>query len=223
MTERIEQGEQVTVVEISQIKKDYAEQQQLLEAVKKQRDEYISKKQIAEQKWSELKSNFDEEKAKEVNAALIIERENTSAQIQAQKDAVEKAKQDMQKLKDKHKKSINNEVKQALAAMQNEINQNQFQIDESQKRVDELKQQEQELNKRVGAVARHKKAIGAVKKAIESVFIPVFDIVDDTDFDVPEDVQKQWGEVYEAAENMLNTLDSVVKGCAKPVMQVVNE
>ena len=208
--------------EITQLKRDGDEKDELIQKIRKQRDSWRASDNAQIENLSQKLANADAEKAKAINVAIQAERENTQEQIEAHKRAVNLAKVDMDKLKLKHKKSIDDEVKANLGGMQIEIDQKQYKIDEAQKRIDELAQQESELNVRVGAIARHNKAIAEVKSGIEKAFVPIHGLNEDNDFDVPSDISAEWRKVSDTVNSMADTIFDLCKKMDTPTVKIVN-
>jgi len=182
------------------------------------RQQYLSERDKKRALEKQAESQVD----KAVSEAIKAEREATQAQIEAQKKAVEKAKADLAKAKKAHKNEINDKVKMKLGQMQVEIDQKQYAINQLDKNIAELKQKEEVLNKQVGAELRHEKAISGVKAAIDRVYISVFDIMDNEDFDVGEKTNGKWGEVAEAVESMAKTIRTIHNKTAKAQLKIVN-
>ena len=208
--------------EITQLKRDGDEKDELIQKIRKQRDSWRASDNAQIENLSQKLANADAEKAKAINVAIRAERENTQEQIEAHKRAVNLAKVDMDKLKLKHKKSIDDEVKANLGRMQIEIDQKQYKIDEAQKRIDELAQQESELNVRVGAIARHNKALEEVKSGIEKAFVPIHGLNEDNDFDVPSDISAEWRKVSDTVNSMADTIFDLCKKMDTPTVKIVN-
>ena len=217
------EGEKVSVAEINQLKRDAKEKEALIQKIRKQRDDWKANGKTQIDNLSKRIAEADAEKAKAINVAIRAERENTQEQIRTHKRAVNLAKVDMDKLKLKHKKSIDDEVKANLGRMQIEIDQKQYKIDEAQKRIDELAQQESELNVRVGAIARHNKAIAEVKSGIEKAFVPIHGLYEDNDFDVPDDIRAKWLKVSDAVYSMADTIFDLCKKMDTPTVKIVND
>jgi DNA-directed RNA polymerase alpha subunit len=104
-------GEKVSVAEINQLKRDAKEKEALIQKIRKQRDDWKANGKTQIDNLSKRIAEADAEKAKAINVAIRAERENTQEQIRTHKRAVNLAKVDMDKLKLKHKKSIDDEVK----------------------------------------------------------------------------------------------------------------
>ncbi|MBT4145676.1 MAG: hypothetical protein HOE45_02130, partial [Gammaproteobacteria bacterium] len=90
--------------EITQLKRDGDEKDELIQKIRKQRDSWRASDNAQIENLSQKLANADAEKAKAINVAIRAERENTQEQIRTHKRAVNLAKVDMDKLKLKHKK-----------------------------------------------------------------------------------------------------------------------
>jgi len=220
--EKIESGEKVTIAEINRMKKEVADKDDLLSKVRKQRDDW---KGISDNQISKLTSklNTEEDKQKAINAAVILERQNMQSAIEAKKADAEKLRVDMVALKKLHEKTVDEKVNARLSQMQIEINQKQYQIDSSEKRINALKLQEQEMEKTFGKISRHKKALAEIQNLIELMFIPYGGILEDQEWDVPNDIISEWHKIEKSLQSALSTTSGICSNLHQPVLRVINE
>jgi len=221
--EKIESGEKVTIAEINRMKKEVADKDDLLSKVRKQRDDWkgISDNQIS--KLTSKLNTVEEDKQKAINAAVILERQNMQSAIEAKKADAEKLRVDMVALKKLHEKTVDEKVNARLSQMQIEINQKQYQIDSSEKRINALKLQEQEMEKTFGKISRHKKALAEIQNLIELMFIPYGGILEDQEWDVPNDIISEWHKIEKSLQSALSTTSGICSNLHQPVLRVINE
>jgi hypothetical protein len=221
--EKIESGEKVTIAEINRMKKEVADKDDLLSKVRKQRDDWkgISDNQIS--KLTNKLNTVEEDKQKAINAAVILERQNMQSAIEAKKAEAEKMRIDMVALKKLHEKTVDEKVNARLSQMQIEINQKQYQIDSSEKRINALKLQELEMEKTFGKISRHKKALAEIQNLIELMFIPYGGILEDQEWDVPNDIISEWHKIEKSLQSALSTTSGICSNLHQPVLRVINE
>jgi hypothetical protein len=220
--EKIESGEKVTIAEINRMKKEVADKDDLLSKVRKQRDDWkgISDNQIS--KLTSKLNTVEEDKQKAINAAVILERQNMQLAIEAKKAEAEKMRIDMVALKKLHEKTVDEKVNAKLAQMQIEINQKQYQIDSSEKRINALKLQEREMEQTFGKISRHKKALAEIQNLIELMFIPYGGILEDQEWDVPNDIISDWNKIEKSLQSALNTTSGICEKLHQPALRVVS-
>ena len=166
---------------------------------------------VTESKVSKLEkdlSSIEEVKAKETQQQIEQEKK-------AQLQTIEKLKSDIDGMKKRYNDAVSKGVSDKLNEMQIEINRKQHTIDLSEKRIDELNKYKSDLEKTVGKIQRHRKGIDATKAALESLYIALFDITDDKEFDLPIDMVSEWDKCQETAESLLNMLEGITSNLSR--------
>jgi hypothetical protein len=208
---------------IAKYKADLLGRDDLLEKVRKQRDDW---KGASEAKINQLTSKLntvEEDKQKAINEAIILERKNMQSALDLKKSDAEKLRLDMVALKKLHEKTVDEKVNAKLSQMQIEINQKQYQIDSSEKRINALKLQEMEMEQTFGKISRHKKAIAEIQNLIELMFIPYGGILEDQEWDVPSEIISEWNKIERSLQSALSTTSGICSNLHQPVLRVINE
>jgi polyhydroxyalkanoate synthesis regulator phasin len=208
---------------VAKYKADLLGRDDLIEKVRKQRDDW---KGASDTQISQLTSKLntvEEDKQKAVNEAVILERKNMQSALDLNKADAEKLSLDMVALKKLHEKTVDEKVKAKLSQMQIEINQKQYQIDSSEKRINALKLQELEMEQTFGKISRHNKALAEIQNLIELMFIPYGGILEDQEWDVPNDIISEWHKIEKSLESALSTTSGICKKLHQPVLRVIND
>ena len=207
---------------VAKYKADLLGRDDLLDKVRKQRDDW---KGASDTKISQLTSKLntvEEDKQKAVNEAVILERKNMQSALDLNKADAEKLSLDMVALKKLHEKTVDEKVKAKLSQMQIEINQKQYQIDSSEKRINALKLQELEMEQTFGKISRHNKALAEIQNLIELMFIPYGGILEDQEWDVPNDIISEWHKIEKSLQSALSTTSGICEKLHQPVLRVVS-
>lgn len=208
---------------VAKYKADLLGKDDLLDKVRKQRDDW---KGASDTQISQLTSKLntvEEDKQKAVNEAVILERKNMQSALDLKKADAEKLRLDMVALKKLHEKTVDEKVNAKLSQMQIEINQKQYQIDSSEKRINALKLQELEMEQTFGKISRHNKALAEIQNLIELMFIPYGGILEDQEWDVPNDIISEWHKIEKSLESALSTTSGICKKLHQPVLRVIND
>ena len=221
--EKIESGETVTIAEIKRMKKEVADKDDLLNKVRKQRDDWKGASDAQINNLTNKLNTVEEDKQKAINEAVILERKNMQSALDLKKADAEKLSLDMVALKKLHEKTVDEKVKAKLSQMQIEINQKQYQIDSSEKRINALKLQELEMEQTFGKISRHNKALAEIQNLIELMFIPYGGILEDQEWDVPNDIISEWHKIEKSLESALSTTSGICKKLHQPVLRVIND
>ena len=208
---------------VNQYKRELSGKDDLLEKVRKQRDDWKGASDTQINTLTGQLNNVEADKQKAINAAIIVERQNMQSAIEAKKAEAEKIKADMAALKKLHEKTVDEKVNARLSQMQIEINQKQYQIDSSTKRIDALKLQEREMEQTFGKISRHKKALAEIQNLIELMFIPYGGILEDQEWDVPHDIISDWSKIEKSLQSALSTTSGICEKLHQPVLRVINE
>lgn len=185
---------------VNQYKDELAKKESLLTAVRTQRDE-----------WKE---------ARDLKINSLTEQLN---QIEVSKQEVIKLKSDMARIKENQSETINKGVNEKLREIQVEVDHKQRSINLSERRIIELKQQEVELEQRVGKIVRHNKAIAEVHGLLESLYCPIFSIMDNKEWDVPNEIINDWEKIRVTIESLLSTTNLLCSNLHQPpVLRVVS-
>ncbi len=220
--EKLESGETVTIAEINRMKKEVLDKEALLIKVRKQRDDWKGASDAQINNLTNKLNTVEEDKQKAINEAVIVERKNMQSALDLKKADAEKLRLDMVSLKKLHEKTVDEKVKVKLSQMQIEINQKQYQIDSSEKRINALKIQEQEMEKTFGKISRHKKALAEIQNLIELMFIPYGGILEDQEWDVPNDIISEWNKIEKSLQSALSTTSGICEKLHQPVLRVVS-
>lgn len=207
---------------VAKYKADLLGRDDLIEKVRKQRDDW---KGASDTQISQLTSKLntvEEDKQKAVNEAVILERKNMQSALDLNKADAEKLSLDMVALKKLHEKTVDEKVKAKLSQMQIEINQKQYQIDSSEKRINALKLQELEMEQTFGKISRHNKALAEIQNLIELMFIPYGGILEDQEWDVPNDIISEWHKIEKSLQSALSTTSGICEKLHQPVLRVVS-
>jgi hypothetical protein len=185
---------------VNQYKDELAKKDSLLTAVRAQRDE-----------WKETR---------DLKINSLTEQLN---QIEESKQEVIKLKSDMARIRESQSETINKGVTEKLREIQAEVDHKQRSINLSERRIIELKQQEVELEQRVGKVVRHNKAIAEVHGLLESLYCPIFSIMDNKEWDVPNEIINDWEKIRVTIESLLSTTNLLCSNLHQPpVLRVVS-
>ena len=220
--EKIESGEKVTIAEINRMKKEVADKDDLLNKVRKQRDDWKGASDAQINNLTNKLNTVEEDKQKAINEAVIVERKNMQSALDLKKADAEKLRLDMVSLKKLHEKTVDEKVKAKLSQMQIEINQKQYQIDSSEKRINALKLQELEMEQTFGKISRHNKALAEIQNLIELMFIPYGGILEDQEWDVPNDIISEWHKIEKSLQSALSTTSGICEKLHQPVLRVVS-
>lgn len=220
--EKIESGEKVTIAEINRMKKEVADKDDLINKVRKQRDDWKVASDAKINQLTSILNTAEEDKQKSINEAVILERKNMQSALDLKKADAEKLRLDMVELKKLHEKTVDEKVKTKLSQMQIEINQKQYQIDSSEKRINALKLQELEMEKTFGKISRHNKALAEIQNLIELMFIPYGGILEDQEWDVPNDIISEWNKIEKSLQSALSTTSGICEKLHQPVLRVVS-
>lgn len=207
---------------VAKYKADLLGRDDLIEKVRKQRDDW---KGASDTQISQLTSKLnavEEDKQKAINEAVIVERKNMQSALDLKKADAEKLSLDMVALKKLHEKTVDEKVKAKLSQMQIEINQKQYQIDSSEKRINALKLQELEMEQTFGKISRHNKALAEIQNLIELMFIPYGGILEDQEWDVPNDIISEWHKIEKSLQSALSTTSGICEKLHQPVLRVVS-
>jgi polyhydroxyalkanoate synthesis regulator phasin len=208
---------------VAKYKADLLGRDDLIEKVRKQRDDW---KGASDTQISQLTSKLnavEEDKQKAINEAVIVERKNMQSALDLKKADAEKLSLDMVALKKLHEKTVDEKVKAKLSQMQIEINQKQYQIDSSEKRINALKLQELEMEQTFGKISRHNKALAEIQNLIELMFIPYGGILEDQEWDVPNDIISEWHKIEKSLQSALSTTSGICEKLHQPVLRVIND
>ena len=220
--EKIELGETVTIAEINRMKKEVTDKDDLLSKVRKQRDDWKCASDAQINNLTNKLNTVEEDKQKAINEAVIVERKNMQSALDLKKADAEKLRLDMVSLKKLHEKTVDEKVKAKLSQMQIEINQKQYQIDSSEKRINALKLQELEMEKTFGKISRHNKALAEIQNLIELMFIPYGGILEDQEWDVPNDIISEWHKIEKSLQSALSTTSGICEKLHQPLLRVVS-
>lgn len=208
---------------VAKYKADLRGKDDLLDKVRKQRDDWKGASDTQIRQLTSKLNTVEEDKQKAINAAVILERKNMQSALDLKKADAEKLRLDMVSLKKLHEKTVDDKVAAKLSQMQIEINQKQYQIDSSEKRINALKLQEQEMEKTFGKISRHKKALAEIQNLIELMFIPYGGILEDQEWDVPNDIISEWHKIEKSLQSALNTTSGICEKLHQPVLRVVSD
>jgi hypothetical protein len=207
---------------VAKYKADLLGRDDLLDKVRKQRDDWKGASDAQINNLTSKLNTVEEDKQKAVNEAVILERKNMQSALDLKKADAEKLRLDMVALKKLHEKTVDEKVNAKLSQMQIEINQKQYQIDSSEKRINALKLQELEMEQTFGKISRHNKALAEIQNLIELMFIPYGGILEDQEWDVPNDIISEWNKIERSLESALSTTSGICKKLHQPVLRVVS-
>jgi len=187
---------------VDKYKAELAEKDKLIDAVRKQRDDW---KDVRDQKINELTNSQQ--------AAI-------QAAIAKSKEEIAKLNASMVRIRETQSETINKGVAEKLREIQAEVDHKQRTINFSERRIAELKQEEVELEQRVGKIVRHNKAIAEVQRLLESLYCPIFSIMDDKEWDVPQEIADDWIKINQTVQSLLSTTGTICENI-KPEIRVV--
>jgi hypothetical protein len=207
---------------VAKYKADLLGRDDLLDKVRKQRDDWKGASDAQINNLTSKLNTVEEDKQKAVNEAVILERKNMQSALDLKKADAEKLRLEMVSLKKLHEKTVDEKVNAKLSQMQIEINQKQYQIDSSEKRINALKLQELEMEQTFGKISRHNKALAEIQNLIELMFIPYGGILEDQEWDVPNDIISEWHKIEKSLQSALSTTSGICEKLHQPVLRVVS-
>lgn len=221
VTERIENGETVTVRKIEQLKRLSSDLEKKLNQQVDHAEALAEELAAANQELKDSKKatqSVIDAKAAEAKAQALLD---AQAEIQRAENEVSTLKAKIEKQKKAHDAEIDSEVKRQLASMQQEIDRKQFALDGVTKKIAELKEHEKALDKKIGSQIRHEKAIEKLTESFDGAFTAIFDIVDDKDYTVNNsiDLINKW----EKRQKSLQSLNITIQGIIDSLKDADNE